>query len=301
MLNLGNLRRPMIIGVATIIIFAGALISLLRTPSAPREQPTAVTEAERQAKTEAERQAKTEAERQAKTEAERQAKTEAERQSKTEAGRQAKTEAERTTDEAREPALTVIPGSGKPFRDRLADGNPCPMCPEMVVVPAGVFIMGSSSSENGASAKEGPQHSVTIARPFAVGRFAVTFAEWDACVTDGRSCSAIYDEGWGRRNRPVINIQWRDAKNYVAWLSRKTGKTYRLLSEAEREYATRAGTTTSFWWGSSISTSQANYDDSGTLSSGAKGGYRAQTVPVGQFEPNPWGLYNVETANTVPP
>src|SRR5437763_1635434 len=133
----------------------------------------------------------------------------------------------------------------------------CANCPEMVVVPAGSFTRGSPTSEPGHSADEGPQHTVAIAQPFAVGRFAVTFDEWDACAADG-GCNGYKpsDEGWGRGQRPVINVSWDDAKEYAAWLSRKTGRTYRLLSEAEREYVTRAGTTTPFWWGSSISASQ---------------------------------------------
>jgi formylglycine-generating enzyme required for sulfatase activity len=177
--------------------------------------------------------------------------------------------------------------------------------PEMVVMPAGKFLMGSTPSEIAALTKEfpndadwwkeeGPQHEVTIAQPFAVGRYAVTFAEWDACVADG-GCNGYQprDEGWGRGKLPVINVNWDDAKAYAAWLSRKTGKTYRLLSEAEREYATRAGTTTAFWWGPSISTSQANYDGNYTFAGGARGEYRKKTIPVDSFAPNPWGLYNV--------
>jgi hypothetical protein len=107
----------------------------------------------------------------------------------------------------------------------------CANCPEMVVVPAGSFTMGSPTSEPERSAEEGPQHMVTIARPFAVGRFEVTFDEWDACVADG-GCNGYKpsDEGWGRGRRPVINVSWDDAKAYVGWLSKKTGKSYRLLS-----------------------------------------------------------------------
>ena len=101
------------------------------------------------------------------------------------------------------------------------------------------------------------------------------------------------DEGWGRGRRPVINVSWDDAKAYVGWLSRKTGKTYRLLSEAEREYVTRAGTTTPFWWGTSISTQQANYNGNYTYGTGATGVSRRQTVLVDSFQPNPWGLYQV--------
>src|SRR5438552_2988942 len=136
----------------------------------------------------------------------------------------------------------------------------CANCPEMVVVPAGSFTRGSPTSEPGHSADEGPQHTVTIARPFAVGRFAVTFDEWDACVAAG-GCKGYKpaDEGWGRGRRPVINVSWEDAKGYVAWLSQATGKTYRLLSETEREYVARAGTTPPFWLGATISTEQANY------------------------------------------
>src|SRR5262249_30979398 len=101
------------------------------------------------------------------------------------------------------------------------------------------------------------------------------------------------DQGWGRGKRPVINVGWDDVKAYVAWLSRQTGRTYRLLSDAEREYVTRAGTTTPFWWGATISTSQANYDGTTTYGCGAQGGFRQKTVPVGTFQPNPWGLYEV--------
>jgi formylglycine-generating enzyme required for sulfatase activity len=91
----------------------------------------------------------------------------------------------------------------------------------------------------------------------------------------------------------VINVSWDDAKAYVAWLSEKTGKVYRLLSEAEREYVTRAGTTTPFWWGSSISSDQANYVGDFSYDGGPKGEWRNRTVPVDSFEQNPWGLYQV--------
>src|SRR5262249_24330735 len=142
--------------------------------------------------------------------------------------------------------------------------------PEMVVVPAGEFTMGSSESEIAALKKEykarwydweGPQRIVRIKAPFAVGRFAVTFDEWESCVLDD-GCNGCRpdDQGWGRGKRPVIDVNFYDAMAYVAWLSRKTGKTYRMLSEAEREYVTRAGTATVFWWGDTISTAQANYD-----------------------------------------
>jgi formylglycine-generating enzyme required for sulfatase activity len=169
----------------------------------------------------------------------------------------------------------------------------CEQCPEMVVVPAGSFAMGSPTNERERSSEEGPQHRVTL-DTFAVGRFAVTFDEWDACVADG-GCGGYMpvDEGWGRGQRPVLNVSWEDAKAYVAWLSSKTKQNYRLLSEAEREYVTRAGTTTPFWWGSSISTSQANYNANYIYNGSNKGVYRQKTEPVDSFAANPWGLYQV--------
>lgn len=181
----------------------------------------------------------------------------------------------------------IKPGSGESFKD-------CPDCPEMVVVPSGSFTMGSPGNEPGREKDEGPQHKVTIAEPFAVGRFAVTFAEWDACAGDG-GCGRYKpgDNGWGRGNMPVINVSWDDAQSYVKWLSEKTGRHYRLLSEAEREYVTRAGKKSPFWWGASISPEQANYDGNYTYNGGAKGIDRDKTMPVKSFEPNPWGLYQV--------
>ena len=201
---------------------------------------------------------------------------------------------------APQPAVGVFPAAPaakplSPAQERAlkpkASFKECDACPEMVVIPAGSFTMGNPGSEP-MSDFETPQLRVRFARPFAIGRFAVTFDEWDACVADG-GCISRNDEGWGRGKRPVINVSWDLAKAYVAWLSRKTGKTYRLPSEAEREYAARAGTTTPFWWGSSISTSQANYDGNHVYGSGSKGEFRQKTVPVDSFRPNPWGLYQV--------
>ncbi|MGA7428718.1 MAG: formylglycine-generating enzyme family protein [Rhodoplanes sp.] len=164
----------------------------------------------------------------------------------------------------------------------------CPECPEMVVVPAGSFIMGSPESEEGRTRFEGPQHRVTFSRPFAVGKFSVTFDEWDACVADG-GCDHYKpsDSNWGRGKRPVINVSWNDAQAYISWLKRKTGRNYHLLSEAQREYVTRAGTSSPYSWGSTISPSQANYD------AGSRHKFNHQTAPVDSFQPNPWGLYQV--------
>jgi len=217
----------------------------------------------------------------AKSEAERQRLAMLEQQRQDEARKAAETVAARNRSEA---ASATAPGTV--FRD-------CPDCPEMVVVPAGQFTMGSLANEPQRDSDEA-QVRVSIARPFAVGKFAVTFDEWDACVAGG-GCNGYRpdDRRWGRGTRPVINVNWDDAKAYTAWLSKKTGKTYRLPSEAEREYVARAGTTTPFWWGTTISTAQANYDGSHTYGGGAKGEFRGRTMPVDSFKANPWGLYNV--------
>jgi formylglycine-generating enzyme required for sulfatase activity len=168
----------------------------------------------------------------------------------------------------------------------------CEDCPEMIVVPAGSFMMGSPATETGRSQNEGPLHRVNFAHPFAVGRFAVTFDEWDACVAGG-ACNAYKpaDHKWGRGRKPAIYVSWYDAKAYLDWLSRKTGRLYRLLSEAEWEYVARGGTRTDFWFGSSISPEQANYDAGNSQPGTTKS--KSETAPVDAFAVNPWGLYQV--------
>jgi formylglycine-generating enzyme required for sulfatase activity len=140
---------------------------------------------------------------------------------------------------------------------------------------------------------EGPQTPVTFASAFAVGKFAVTSDEWDACVAGG-GCSRGADDGRPRGRNPVVNVSWNDAQAYVVWLTKTTGKPYRLLSEAEREYVTRANTTTPFWWGASISTKEANYDGTATpYGRGETGIFRQAAQPVDQYAANPFGLYQV--------
>lgn len=185
---------------------------------------------------------------------------------------------------------------GRRFRD-------CAVCPEMVVVPAGSFMMGSPEGEEGRLDPEGPLHRVTIRAPFAVGVYEVTFAEWDACVGAG-GCGEYRpeDEGWGRGSRPVINVSWEDAQEYVRWLSRETGETYRLPTEAEWEYVARAGTTTARYWGASEAGQcrhENGYDRTGDARldwwddlAACSDGY-VRTAPVGLFEPNAFGLYDV--------
>ena len=115
--------------------------------------------------------------------------------------------------------------------------------------------MGSAADEKDHYDNEGPQHRVTIAKPFAVSKFEVTFEQWDACVAFG-PCVHLPDSNMGRGTQPVINVTWDHAQQYVAWLSKMTGRSYRLLSEAEWEYAARAGTTTVFSWGDEIGEEQ---------------------------------------------
>ena len=165
-------------------------------------------------------------------------------------------------------------------------------CPAMVVVSAGKFLMGSEQY-----AREQPQHTVTFATQFAVGKFDITFDEWAACTKDG-GCSGNpnpSDEGWGRGRHPVINVSWVDANDYVSWLSKKTGQHYRLLTEAEWEYAARAGSTTNYPWGNAIDCKKASYDGGPGSSCYYKTGRRSfrGTQPVGRYPPNEWGLYDM--------
>ena len=172
---------------------------------------------------------------------------------------------------------------GKKFRD-------CVGCPELVVVPEGTYMMGSTSG----GSNEKPVHRVTIARPFAVGVYEVTFAEWDACESDG-GCGGYRpsDSGWGRGKRPVINVSWEDAQGYVRWLSGKTGEEYRLLSESEWEYVARAGTgywwgdDVRYWWGDDVGWNRANCAGCESRWDGR------QTAPVGSFSANAFGLHDV--------
>jgi formylglycine-generating enzyme required for sulfatase activity len=170
---------------------------------------------------------------------------------------------------------------GQSFKDCATD------CPEMVVIPAGSFTMGSPQYEPGHKKDEAPQHNVTIAKPFAVSKFEVTFAEWDACAAHGDCIPRVDDYGWGRDRQPVINVSWNDAQRYVAWLSKITGKTYRLLSESEYEYAARAGTQTAYPWGDKTGTNNANCSGCGSKWDAT------QTAPVGSFRPNRFGLHDM--------
>ena len=196
--------------------------------------------------------------------------------------RRLRSEAERLERERREKS------QARRFRD--CEGM---WCPELVVVPVGSYMMGSRASETGRDDDEGPVHRVTIGEAFAVGVHEVTFAEWDACRRGGGCSHTPDDKGWGRGSRPIINVSWEDAQEYVRWLSRETGKRYRLLTESEWEYVARAGTTTPFHYGATITTEQANYNGSYRYGSGRKGIFRRKTMPVSSFPANAFGLHDV--------
>jgi formylglycine-generating enzyme required for sulfatase activity len=165
------------------------------------------------------------------------------------------------------------------FCDRLSDGSDGP---EMVWIEAGRFKMGDIQGTG--EDDEKPVHEVSVER-LAMGRYPVTFAEYDQ-FADATGKEKPDDRGWGRDNRPVIYVSWNDAVAYTEWLSTQTGLQYRLPTEAEWEYAARAGTETDYWWGNEIGKNRANFRDSGSEWSGK------QTSPVGSFEPNPFGLYD---------
>jgi len=189
-------------------------------------------------------------------------------------------------------ALANVTALSAAQESALKPGDPfpkeCTDCPEMIVVPSGRFMMGSPAGQG--SDAERPAHEVTIAKPFAVAKFELTFDEWDACAAHGDCDKHIYDTGWGRGRRPAINVGWDDAQTYVKWLSRITGKTYRLLSEAEYEYAARAGTETQYPWGDDIKLNgeaMANCLGCGSQWDGKR------TAPVGSFAANRFGLYQM--------
>jgi formylglycine-generating enzyme required for sulfatase activity len=176
--------------------------------------------------------------------------------------------------------------------DRLAQSDI--KLPEMVRIPGGSFSMGCQPKEKECSDDEKPAHRVQVVA-FEIGKYEVTFDEWNACVADSGCAYRPSDAGWGRGKRPVINVSWDDAHQYVQWLAQETGKAYRLPTEAEWEYAARAGTTTAFDTGNCISTSQANYDGNYDYNNcGAKTGvFVGKTQPVGHYPTNPWGLHDL--------
>lgn len=242
----------------------------------------------------------------------RAAEAELKAQQECEAAEQAKAEAaarelreweDRLEPEAARAALAAK--AGKPVAERVfpvrLEGVSGWPVPQMVAIPPGRFLMGSPSNEerwSGYDGREEPQHEVTIEYTFALGQHTVTFAEWDAALSAGARLERPGDEGWGRDRRPVINVSWEDAQAYLGWLNGRLGldgkpDAYRLPSEAEWEYACRAGTTTPFSFGQTITPQQANFDGNYTYGDGPKGTYHEKTMPVGTYPANAFGLYDM--------
>lgn len=190
-----------------------------------------------------------------------------------------------------EPSLDLRPPMTRPAEPRAS------FEPEMIVINPGQFLMGSPSNELQRDRNEGPQIPITFNYAFEIGKYEVTFDEWSACVRDG-GCKGYRpnDNGWGRGKRPVTNISYQDAQNYIAWLNKKSGKQYRLPSEAEWEYVARAGQPTPFstgnGWG--VSDREANFNGEFPYGDGApKGKYLRKTVPVGRYAANAFGVFDI--------
>jgi formylglycine-generating enzyme required for sulfatase activity len=189
---------------------------------------------------------------------------------------------------------------GAVWRDAIP-GLPASACPEMVTLPPGQFLMGSPPSEERSGEYDGreePQHEVRIDYRFALGNYAVTFADWDAAIAVGARLERPVDEGWGRDRRPVIGVNWEDTKAYIAWLNSRLDLTgqldaYRLPSEAEWEYACRSGTTMPYSFGATISTAQANFNGDHSDAVAGTHAYRHKSMPVGSFPANAFGLHDM--------
>ena len=208
---------------------------------------------------------------------------------------------------------TRASGRVRAFKDLevFRDGD-APWCPEMVVIPAGSFLMGSPPNEPGVMGYERPQHRVTIGKQFGIGKYTVTVSQFSEFVKaknydcrnrlrvwNGEDFEPDPERTWRNPglaqeyNHPVVAINWSDAMAFVEWLSYQTGQPYRLPTEAEWEHASRAGTTTPFSFGRNITTAQANYDGTQTYSSSQKGIKRGSTVSVGSLRANTWGLHEM--------
>ena len=201
-----------------------------------------------------------------------------------------------SSEPTRETVALPVSSLGASFADELSSGGEGP---EMVAIPAGRFQMGCVLGNDCHEGElpvydEMPVHNVTIPRAFAVSKHEVTFAEWDACVAGG-GCGGFRpsDEGWGRGRRPVINVSWDDARQFVAWLSEHAGTEYRLLSEAEWEYVARAGSQSAYSWGNDIGVNRANCINADIVGLGACGNQWENTAPVGSFEPNAFGVHDM--------
>ena len=172
-----------------------------------------------------------------------------------------------------EPGQKLMPGAM--FRD-------CETCPEMVVVPPGIFMMGSKKHKS-----EKPPRIMRIRKAFSIGRFETTHEHWQACIDAGGCTHEPHDHKWGKNRMPVINVSHKMVRRFADWLSKSTGQTYRLPSEAEWEYAARAGSKGNYWFGDIVGDNEVNCRKCGAPWSGIG------NAPIGSFKPNPWGLYDM--------
>ena len=184
-------------------------------------------------------------------------------------------------------SVEAVPNGQRTFRDGLRSGD---RGPEMVVIPAGRFRMGCDRGEPGCGLERMPSRVVVFAVPFAMSKYEITFDDYDRYLSakGGGRAGEAHDQGWGRGRRPVINVTWKQAVAYAEWLSAQTGARYRLPSEAEWEYAARAGTTTEWPWGDELVPGRANCANCGSRWDGER------TAPVGSFPPNRWGLHDMQ-------
>ena len=196
--------------------------------------------------------------------------------------------------EGRGAAVPAAPGGGlvvSPANPRpptapagaAGDMRDCQQCPRIVPIPAGSFSMGSAEL----FPFEAPVHQVNVRKPFYIGQREVTFEEWDACVAEGGCAYSPPDRGAGRGGRPVTNVSWTDVQAYIVWLSKKSGKPYRLPSESEWEYAARAGSTSSYPWGQAMEKNRANC-------AGCNAEPSSNTIETGTYPPNDFGLYDMQ-------
>jgi formylglycine-generating enzyme required for sulfatase activity len=192
----------------------------------------------------------------------------------------AKTAPAKSKSEEATAAPPTVPGKAS----AASEVKPCANCPTMIALPAGSFTMGNNASDP----SEKPAHHVTIGTPFAIGKYEVTVAQWNACVTAG-ACQHLANGTPGMNdhpNAPVRNVSWDDAQQYVKWLGKTSGKSFRLPTEAEWEYAARGGTATPYWWGTQMRKGNADCKECGDP-------WRAEAPDeVGSFAPNPYGLYD---------
>lgn len=180
------------------------------------------------------------------------------------------------------PAPTVPPAAPASTVAALTEIKDCPACPVVIGLPRGEFIMGSNTDDP----TERPAHRVSIPQAFAIGKYEVTNEQWSACV-DAGGCPRLSGDANAAKNAPVRDLSWDDARQYVQWLSKTSGKSYRLPTEAEWEYAARGGTATRYWWGAQMRTGSANCKACGDP-------WRAEgPADVGSFAANPYGLHDM--------